>query len=123
MESLEADDPSFPCFPGFPWKLCSELPSFPRKSLDIIEQNYTLMKSKFSLISWNISTKSLDFCSFCELLKILGLLRFLGNFPRKIQRFLRNFQAFFVRGVTNTSLWVTNRSLHVRQHCIIRDPL
>ena len=51
-----------------------QLPSFPRKSLDIIEQNYTFMKSKFSWISWNMSKKSLDFCSFSELLKVLGFL-------------------------------------------------
>ena len=100
MESLEADDPRFPCFPSFPWKLCSELPSFPRKSLDITEQNYTFMKSKFSWISWKISKKSLDFCSFSKLLKILGFLGFLGNFPRKIQGFPRNFQAFFVREIS-----------------------
>ena len=85
------DNPSFPCCPGFPWKLRSKLPSFPKKSLDISGQNYTSMKSKFFWISWNISKKSLDFCSFSELFENPWISRIPWKFSKKIRSFPRNF--------------------------------
>ena len=97
-------------FPGKAWKLGTQFPRKAwktwkaRKSLNIIEQNYTFINSKFSWISWIISKKSLDFCSFSELLKVLGFLGFLRNFPRKIQGFPRNFQAFLFYGYSTNPI-------------------
>ena len=97
MESLEADDPSFPYFPGFPWKLCSELPSFPRKSLDTIDQNLHFYEIQDFLDFLKYIQEILGFFLLFRAFENPWLLAFLRNFPRKIQIFLRNFQAFFIR--------------------------